>query len=62
LTVCGSTNEAWPGENVDVVVVEVGRDPEPQIAHERVRLRQEIPQSRPFVQLKVDAPLADRHE
>ena len=44
-----------PGEHIDVVVVEVGRDPEPQIAHQRVRLREEIPQRRPFVQMKVDA-------
>ena len=44
-----------PGEDVDVVVVEVGGDPEPQIAHERVRLGQEVPQRRPFVQLKLDA-------
>jgi hypothetical protein len=43
------------GEDIDVVDVEVGGDPEPQIADERVLLREEIPQRRPFVHAKVDA-------
>ena len=43
------------GEDIDIVVVEVGGDLEPIIAHDRVLLREEIPQRRPFVQMKVDA-------
>jgi hypothetical protein len=43
------------GEEINIVVVEVGHDLEPVIAHDRVLLREEIPQPRPWLHLKVKA-------
>ena len=42
-------------EDIDIVVVEVGGDLEPKVTHDRVLLREEIPQRRPFFHVKVDA-------
>ena len=43
------------GKDVDVVVVEVARDLEAEVAHQRVLLRHEIPQRRALLELDVDA-------
>src|SRR4051812_24754774 len=43
------------GEEINIVVVEVSGDLEPVIAHDRVLLREEIPQPRPWLHLKVKA-------
>jgi hypothetical protein len=43
------------GEEVNILVVEVGRHLEPVIANDRLLLREEIPQPRPWLHLKVKA-------